>query len=145
MRLHKLVIGAAALAGLTAFAAAQTARPFAYDPMPRWTEDPETEEVCRAIAAECSANFPDGEVEASWGYAELYDADGYLVGLKTLSSTGCKPLDEHMLLSHRQFRGAFSKGGEPELEGVAVELKPGTPKDAVRLVKKGETQVGMGC
>lgn len=29
--------------------------------------------------------------------------------------------------------------------GIAVELKAGTPRDAVRLVKAGETQVGIGC
>lgn len=145
MRSHKLAIGAVALAGLTAFAAAQTARPFVYDPVPRWAEEPETEEVCKAIAAECAASFPNGEIEANWGYAELYDADGFLVGLRTMASTGCKPLDEHMLLSHRQFRGAFNQDGQPELEDIAVELKAGTPKDAVRLVKRGETQVGIGC
>lgn len=146
MRLAKLTIGFAGLVCLAAVGiAAQTSRPFAYDPVPRWAEDPETEEVCKAVAAECAGKFPDGEIETNWGYAELYDADGYLVGLKTIASTGCKPLDEHLLLSHRHFRGAFSKDGEPELEGIAVELKPGTPKDSVRLVKKGETQVGIGC
>lgn len=146
MRLSRPMIGIAGFAGLAAAGiAAQGSRPFAYDPVPRWTEDPETEEVCKAIAAECSAKFPNGEIDANWGYAEFYDADGYLVGLRTTVSTGCKPLDEHMLLSHRHFRGAFSKDGQPELEGIAVELKPGTPKEAVRLVKKGETQVGIGC
>ena len=146
MRLSRLLIGFAGLAGLAAAGiAAQGARPFAYDPVPRWAEDPETEELCKAIAAECAGKFPNGEIDVSWGYAEQYDADGYLVGLKSVASTGCKPLDEHLLLSHRHFRGAFSKGGEPELEGIAVELKPGTPKDSVRLVKRGETQVGIGC
>lgn len=145
MRSQTLMVGVAALAGLAAFASAQPSRPFDYDPVPRWAEDPETEEICKAVAAECGARFPKGEIEASWGYAELYDADGYLVGLKTLASTGCKPLDEHLLLSHRRFRGAFAGDGEPELEGIAVELKPGTPMETVRLVKKGETQVGIGC
>lgn len=146
MPLPRLMFAIAGLAGLAAAGfAAQNSRPFAFDPVPRWAEDPETEEVCKAVAAECAGKFPDGEIEANWGYAELYDADGYLVGLKTIASTGCKPLDEHLLLSHRHFRGAFSKDGQPELEDIAVELKPGTPKEAVRLVKKGETQVGIGC
>lgn len=146
MAFPKLMLGFVALVGLAAAGiAAQASRPFFYDPVPRWAEDPETEEVCKAVAAECAGKFPNSEIDASWGYAEYYDAEGYLVGLKTTASTGCKPLDEHLLLSHRHFRGAFSKHGEPELEGIAVELKPGTPKDAVRLVKKGETQVGIGC
>jgi len=146
MRISRLMIGMTGLGALAAAAlAAQGPRTFAYDPVPRWTEEPETEEVCKAIAAECGTKFPTGEIDANWGYAEHYDADGYLVGLKTTVSTGCKPLDEHMLLGHRRFRGAFSKDGQPELEGIAVELKTGTPKDAVRLIKKGETQVGMGC
>ena len=145
MRKTGIWVGTAMLALLAAGGAAQGTRPFAFDPVPRWAEDPETEEICKAIAAECSAKFPDGDIDANWGYAELYDADGYLVGLKSVASTGCKPLDEHMLLSHRRFRSAFSREGQPELEGIKVELKPGTPKDSVQLVKTGETQVGIGC
>ena len=145
MRFSSKMFGMVAVTGLAAAAIAAQPRPFFYEPVPRWAEDPETEEVCKAVAAECAGKFPKGEIEANWGYAEYYDPDGYLVGLKTLASTGCKPLDEHLLLSHRQFRGAFSRNGEPELEGIAVELKPGTPKDSIRLVKKGETQVGIGC
>jgi len=112
MRISRLMIGMTGLGALAAAAlAAQGPRTFAYDPVPRWTEEPETEEVCKAIAAECGTKFPTGEIDANWGYAEHYDADGYLVGLKTTVSTGCKPLDEHMLLGHRRFRGAFSKDG----------------------------------
>ena len=126
-------------------AAAQTARPFTFDPQPRWAEEPDTETVCKAIVAECAGALKDGSVEASWGYAELYDADGYLVGLRSVKSTGCRPLDEHMLLGHRKFRTTFSKDGAPELDDFRVELAPGTRKDAVRIVKQGETQVSMGC
>ena len=70
-----------------------------------------------------------------------YNADGMLVGLRSLQSTGCKPLDEHLLISHRHFATAFSEPGKPDLDDVTVELAPGTPKDAVRLVKRGSTQV----
>jgi hypothetical protein len=87
----------------------------------------------------------DGGIDGELGYAELYDADGMLVGMKSLRSTGCKPLDEHLLLSHRRFRTMFSGEGKRDLDGIQVELKPGTPKDAVRLVKSGTTQVSMGC
>jgi len=131
------VIGAAALA--------QNGVPFFYDPQPRWAERPETEEVCAAIVKECPGLLKGGEVETDWGYAELYDADGYRVGVRSVKSTGCKPLDEHLLLGQRHFRSAFSKAGTPDLDDIKAELAPGTNKDSVRIVKRGETQVGMGC
>ena len=65
--------------------------------------------------------------------------------MRSVKSTGCKPLDEHLLLGQRHFRGAFSKAGMPDLDDIKAELAPGTNKDAVRIVKRGETQVGMGC
>ena len=135
------------IAALVALAGGAAAAPsaFSYDPQPRWAEDPETEVVCEAIRNECPATLKDGEIEAEWGYAELYNADGKLAGLRSLASTGCKPLDEHLLLGQRHFRAAFSKEGEPDLDGIAVEVAPGTPRDAVRLVKRGSTQVSIGC
>lgn len=134
----------AALIGLAGGAAAQPST-FAYEPKPRWVEDPETEVVCEAIRAECPAQLKDGEIEAEWRYAELYDADGMLVGLRSLASTGCKPLDEHLLLGQRHFRTVFTKRGQPDLDDIKVELAPGTSRDAVRLVKRGTTSVSIGC
>jgi len=135
-----------AVAGLVGAAAlAQGAAPFFYDPQPRWAERPETEEVCAAIVKECPGLLKESEIETEWGYAELYDADGFLVGVRSVKSTGCKPLDEHLVLGQRHFRGAFSKPGVPDLDDIKAELAPGTNKDAVRIVKRGETQVGMGC
>lgn len=134
----------AALIALAGGAAAQPSN-FAYEPKPRWAEDPETEVVCEAIRAECPAQLKDGEIETEWSYAELYDADGMLVGLRSLGSTGCKPLDEHMLLGQRHFRTVFTKAGEPDLDDIKVELAPGTSRDAVRLVKRGTTSVSIGC
>jgi len=128
-----------------AMAVAQRPAGFAFDPQPRWAEEAETEQVCEAIAKECAAQLKDGSIEADWGYAELYDAGGYLVGLKSVKSTGCRPLDEHMLLGQRHFRTVFSKDGAPDLDGIAVELAAGTSRDSVRLVKQGETSVSMGC
>ena len=136
---------AAAIAVFGAAAVAQDATPFSYDPQPRWAERAETEEVCAAIVKECPGLLKEGEIETDWGYAELYDADGYLVGLRSVKSTGCKPLDEHMLLGQRHFRSAFSKAGITDLDDIKAELAPGTDKAAVRIVKRGETQVGMGC
>jgi hypothetical protein len=134
----------AAVVALAGGAAAQPSS-FTYDPKPRWVEDPDTEVVCAAIRAECPAILKDGGIDAEWSYDELYDADGMLVGVRSVKSTGCKPLDEHMELGERHFTQVFTKEGQPDLEGITVELAPGTPKDAVRLVKHGSTQVSMGC
>jgi hypothetical protein len=133
------------IAGLLALAGAAPPAAFDYSPQPRWAEDPETETVCAAVRAECPSMLKKGDIDTEWSYAELYDADGMLVGLRSVKSTGCKPLDEHLLLSHRHFRTMFSSEGEPDLDGIKVELKPGTPRDSVRLVKAGTTQVSLGC
>jgi hypothetical protein len=139
--------GTVALIGCAAAAAALAQGPsgFEFDPVPRWADEPETEAVCAAIAKECTAQLKDGEIEADWGYAELYDPEGFLVGLRSTASTGCKPLDEHLLLGQRRFRKVFAAEGKPDLDDVTVELAPGTPKSAVRLVKRGTTSVSMGC
>ncbi len=135
------------VAGILALAGGVAAQgpAFDYSPRPRWADDPETEVVCAAVRAECPAKLKDGSIDAEWTYAEYYDADGMLVGVHSLQSTGCKPLDEHLLLSHRHFRTMFSEDGKPDLDGVKVELAPGTPKSAVRLVNQGRTQVSFGC
>jgi hypothetical protein len=139
------VIRGAIAIGLLALTAASAAPEFAFDPRPRWAEDPDTEVVCEAIRKECSGILKDGEIDTDWSYAELYDADGMLVGVRSLGSTGCKPLDEHLLLGQRHFVQVFTKAGQPDLDAITVELAPGTAKDAVRLVKKGTTSVSMGC
>jgi hypothetical protein len=54
-------------------------------------------------------------------------------------------LDEHLLLGQRHFRTVFTQAGKPDLDDIKVELKPGTQKDAVRLVKNGSTRVAIGC
>ena len=135
----------AVVAAAAALGAAAPPATFEYSPQPRWAEDPETEVVCDAIRAECPGILKDGEIDTDWSYAELYDADGMLVGLRSLASTGCKPLDEHLLLGQRHFRTVFTQAGKPDLDDIKVELKPGTQKDAVRLVKNGSTRVAIGC
>lgn len=136
--------GALAGAALALGTAAAPAS-FDYDPKPRWADDPETEVVCAAIRAECRGILKNGAIDAEWRYAEYYDADGMLVGIHTLGSTGCTPLDEHLLLGHRHFRTTFREPGKPDLDEVRVELAPGISKSAVRLVKSGSTQVSIGC
>lgn len=140
----RIVALAVAAAGLTAMTADRPAT-FSYDPQPRWQEEPETEDLCKAMQSECAGLLKDGQIDAEWGYAELYNADGYLVGMRSVKSTGCKPLDEDMLLSHRHFVTVFSKDGAPDLDDIRVEVAAGTNPDSVRLVKQSQTQVSIGC
>lgn len=135
----------AAVLALAGGAGAQAPSSFDYSPKPRWADDPDTEVVCAAVRAECPAMLKKDGIDVEWGYAELYDADGMLVGVHSLQSTGCKPLDEHLLLSHRHFKTMFSESGKPDLDDIKVELSPGIPKSSVRLVKQGTTQVSFGC
>lgn len=137
----------AVFAALVALAGAAAAQPsaFLFEPKPRWADDPETEVMCEAIRAECPAQLKDGEIDAEWNYAELYDADGMLVGVRSLGSTGCKPLDEHLVLGQRHFRTIFTKPGRPDLDDITAELAPGTSKSGVRIVKRGSTSVSIGC
>jgi hypothetical protein len=50
-----------------------------------------------------------------------------------------------MLLSQRHFVTVFSKDGAPDLDNMTVEVADGASRDAVRVVKMGETQVSIGC
>lgn len=140
----KLLAALVALAALTATAADRPTI-FTFDPKPRWDAEPETEEICRAVAAECAAMLKDGQIEAEWAYSEIYDADGYLVGIRSRGTSGCKALDEYLMLSHRDFRGAFSSEGKPDLDDFTVETAPGIDRSGVRLVKTGQTSASIGC
>lgn len=144
--MNRMMLVALTTVGLFAASAlAAAAAPFAFDPMPRWAEEQETEIVCAAIRAECPGLLKDDVIDTEWGYAEVYDADGRLVGLRSTKSTTCRPLDEHMLLGQRKFRTAFTDDDGRDLEGIKVELAPGTPRDAVRLVRDSSTNLSLGC
>jgi hypothetical protein len=144
MKQGRIAALAVAAAGLTAMTADRPAT-FSYDPQPRWQQEPETEDLCKAMKSECAGQLKDGQIDAQWGYAELYNADGYLVGMRSVKSTGCKPLDEDMLLSHQHFVTVFSKDGAPDLDDIKIEVSSGTNPDSVRLVKHSETEVSIGC
>jgi hypothetical protein len=144
MKTAKVTVVALGAVVLTATAAKRPME-FTYEPQPRWQVEPVTEEVCRAIAAGCPGRVKDGAVQASWNYAEIYNADGYMIGLRSLKSTGCRPLDEHMMLTHRAFRQAFSKSDEPDLKGISVETDFPASRDSVRIVKTDDTQISIGC
>ena len=125
--------------------AAAAAPDFLFSPVPRWSEPPETEEVCAAIEKECPALWATESIEAEFGYEELYDPKGMLAGVRMTRSTGCKPLDESLLLGQRRFRLAFHADDKPDLDDIHAELGPGVNPDQVRIVKASQTSVSMGC
>jgi len=145
--MRKTAIIATALI-LATGALAADAPPFEFSPVPRWhvapDAEPETSDVCAAIKAEC--HFKDvSDIQSEFGYDLLYDGDGMLVGVRATHSTGCKPLDESEVLGERAFVMKFHTDGKPDLDDIHVELAPGTPKSAVRLVKSKTTQLNLGC
>ena len=117
---------------------------FTISPTPRWTTEPENEDLCKAIMAECPA-LRSGDIEASMAFDELHDVRGYLVGIRMTRSTGCKPLDEGTMLGRKEFRRRF-EDDRPTLDDVTVELRPGVDPKAVRVVRRVDNmQIGMGC
>lgn len=135
---------AAAVSGAAALSAQQGA--FEFDPPPRWAEEQETELVCEAMARECSGVMEDGGMNVDWSYELAFDADLKLVGVRSIKSTGCKPLDEHLLLGQRKWVKTFAtKDGRDLDEDIAVALAPGTPRQSVRILKQGTTSVSFGC
>jgi hypothetical protein len=129
----------------TTASAAAAAPVFLFAPVPRWSEPPETEEVCAAIEKECPTLWAAETIETEFGYEELYDPEGILVGVQMTRSTGCKPLDESLLLGQRRFRLAFHAEGKPDIDDIHAELGAGVSPDQVRIVKASQTSVSMGC
>jgi hypothetical protein len=145
MRIRPHLAGLAlAVASVTAVAAQQGT--FEFQPMPRWAEEQETETVCEAVRVECAGILKDGGIDADWGYAEVYNAELRLVGVRSVKSTGCKPLDEHLLLGQRSWVGKFADGPGQDFDGeVALEFPPGVDRKGFRLIKQGSTSVSFGC
>ena len=144
LRSRLAAAAAAAVSAGAALAAQQGA--FEFQPQPRWAEAQETEIVCEAMVKECAATMKDGGIDAEWSYEELFDADLKLVGVRSVKSTGCKPLDEHLLLGQQKWVRTFAnKDGRDLDEDIVIELAPGTPKQNVRVIKQGTTSVSFGC
>ena len=142
--------GLIALAASTAALAADERAPFFYSPVPRWQmgpdEEPETGDVCAAVRKECPGIKDVTNISVELAYDQIYDADGQLVGLRMTRSTGCKPLDESMLISQRKFKMAFHKAGQSDLDGdLHAEVTAGTPREAVRIVKSDNTSLNLEC
>lgn len=140
---QKIVLVSLLVAGSAVVA--QTHGGFSFSPVPRWPEEPETEQVCEAIAKECAGMAARDSIEAEFGYDGLYDAAGNLIGMRMTQSTGCKLLDEHLLLGQRHFKLVFHKEGEGDLDGIRAELAPGVDAAKIRIVKPDRTSVSFGC
>jgi hypothetical protein len=133
------------LAGVSAVAGAaardwQGAQGFFYAPVPRWAFDAErdldfSEKVCPAIRKECPQLKADN-FEMSFAYDELYDATGKLAGVRMIKGSGCRPLDESIVLGQREFRAKFHKEGESDLDDIVIEMADGADQGLVRIVKR---------
>jgi hypothetical protein len=145
MRTRRLWLAAVLLTAGSGLAAAAGDAPFEFTPQPRWADEPETDALCEAIRKECPGAIKKGEVQADVGFDEIYDARGMLVGMRLTKSTGCKPLDEYSLVSHRHFWMAFHEDGKPDLDDIHAEVASGTDPAAVRIVKADGTNLGIGC
>jgi hypothetical protein len=118
---------------------------FAFAPQPRWAAEPETEELCTAIARECSSLNRE-QIDTRIAYDEFYDAKGFLIGLRMTRSTGCKPLDESSLLGQAEFRLTFRKPDRGDLDdNMRIEFSNGVRPEDVRIVKSSETTISLGC
>ena len=143
--MRKLIGGTLAL-GLSAGLAAQSAGLFEFSPVPRWQTEPESEPLCEAIRAECPSMAAKGSIDATMAFDEVHDVNGKLAGLRLVTSTGCKPLDEAMLVGRKEFRQRFEADGAPTYDDFKVELKAGINPADVRIVRRVDNfQIGMGC
>lgn len=118
---------------------------FAFTPVPRWAEEPETEVLCAAVRAECSQFAGKTEIETEVSYDEIYDVNGMLSGIRMTRASGCAPIDEHLLLSQRRFKMAFHKPDRSDLDGIYLETLPGVDPAKVRIVKPSGTNFSLGC
>lgn len=148
--MRHITLALMALVASTAALAADKQTPFAFSPQPRWQmgpdQEPETEQVCAAVRKECPGIKDVTDINVEFGYDQIFDADGQLVGLRMTKSTGCKPLDESMLLSRRKFKMAFHQDGQSDLDGnIHAEVSAGVARDGVRIVKSDSTSLSMGC
>jgi hypothetical protein len=132
----------AALLGAGSAVAAQSAD-FFFSPVPRWRA-PNTEAVCAAVQRECPAMLRRGSINGELGYDALYDSRGMLRGLRVTRSTGCAPLDEHLLLGQRR-EGTFFRSAGPDLPGFTMEGPRDASLEGMRIVKAEQTGIGLDC
>ena len=122
---------------------------FFYSPTPRWAFDPKqdldfAEKVCPEIRRECPG-LDASDINVNVAYDELYYANGRLAGVRMTKGSGCRPLDEAIVLGDREFKAKFETDGA-SLDDVKLELGEGVDKAKVRIVKEvANHSFGAGC
>ena len=122
---------------------------FFYSPTPRWAFDPKqdldfAEKVCPEIRRECPG-LDASDINVNVAYDELYYANGRLAGVRMTTGSGCRPLDEAIVLGDREFKAKFETDGA-SLDDVKLELGEGVDKAKVRIVKEvANHSFSAGC
>ena len=122
---------------------------FFYSPAPRWAFDPKqdldfAEKVCPEIRRECP-DLDASDINVNVAYDELYYANGRLAGVRMTKGSGCRPLDEAIVLGDREFKAKFETEGV-SLDDVKLELGEGVDKSKIRIVKEvANHSFGGGC
>ena len=141
------ILTASTLAGATAYD--WEGAGFFYSPVPRWEYDPNrdldfAEKVCPEIRRECPG-LDASDINVNVAYDELYYANGRLAGVRMTKGSGCRPLDEAIVLGDREFRARFERDGMIG-DDVKLELGEGVDKAKVRIVKEvANHSFGGGC
>ena len=152
MRIWQAVAGVVILAGSSLAGAAAyewEGAGFFYSPVPRWAYDPKQdldfgEKVCPEIRRECPG-LDASDINVEVAYDELYYANGRLAGVRMTKGSGCRPLDEAIVLGNREFRGKFERDGMVT-DDVKLELGDGVDKAKVRIVKEvASSTFAAGC
>lgn len=154
MRLACLASATALLIGSSLGAAVhewEAVRGFFYAPTPRWAFNPNqdlefTANVCPAIRQDCPGLDTSEMITVNAEFDELYDARGQLAGLRMVKGSGCRPLDEAILLGQREFRTKFHTPGRSDLDDTELELASGVDPASVRIVRRiSNYQFNSGC
>jgi hypothetical protein len=128
--------------GLVAFSAAmgeEVPPPFSYSPVPRWSAEPENDQVCEAVKKECAKAWKSKQSAFEMNYDLLYSATGDVTGIRITKSSACKPVDEYYQYFKRSMM--FS----PKLEGMRVELAPNVKPEDVRIIRSDTTNFNFSC
>ncbi len=112
---------------------------FSYSPVPRWTGEPENDQVCKAVKKECAKIWKKKQEEFQIGYELMYDASGAISGMRITKSSECKPVDEYYQMFKRSM--LFS----PKLEDIRIELAPSVKPEDVHIIKSDSTSFSFNC
>jgi hypothetical protein len=126
--------------------AAQAGNDFLFSPIPRWPDEPELDAVCAAMRQECPGIVPrSGDVNGDVEFDELFDSTGRLRGIRVTNSSGCRALDEYVVVSMRHYTNAMHREGQTDLGEYSLETPAGISPEGVRVVHHNRTSNNLGC